>query len=292
MGLRLKFNLVRVAVFIVGFVGAGLISRQLLQDNARDEVERNAELMMESAVAVRSYTVDQIKPHLDPMLNEVFLPQTVPAYAATEAMRAIQKKYPGYSYKEATLNPTNPRDRTTDWEADIVQQFRTDAQTKEVIAERMAATGRVLYIAKPIQITNAACLACHSVPAAAPASMLKIYGEANGFGWKHNEIIGAQVVTVPMDIPIQNADRALKTFLLSLAGVFLMVFVVLNLMLSWMIVQPIRKMAQAADQISTGDFDVPEFKDSGKDEMALLGGAFNRMRRSLDKAMQMIDRGE
>lgn len=292
MGLRLKFNLVLVAVFIVGFVFAGLISRQLLQDNARAEVVRNAELMMESAVAVRSYTVDQIKPHLDPMLNEVFLPQTVPAYAATEAMRAIQKKYPGYSYKEATLNPTNPRDRTTDWEADIVHQFRTDAQTKEVIAERMAATGRVLYIAKPIQITNAACLSCHSVPAAAPASMLKIYGEANGFGWKHNEIIGAQVVTVPMDIPVQNADRALKTFLISLAGVFLMVFVVLNLMLSWMIVQPIRKMAQAADQISTGDFDVPEFKDSGKDEMALLGGAFNRMRRSLDKAMQMIDRGE
>lgn len=292
MGLRLKFNLVLVAVFIVGFVFAGLISRQLLQDNARAEVVRNAELMMESAVAVRSYTVDQIKPHLDPMLNEVFLPQTVPAYAATEAMRAIQKKYPGYSYKEATLNPTNPRDRTTDWEADIVHQFRNDAQTKEVIAERMAATGRVLYIAKPIQITNAACLSCHSVPAAAPASMLKIYGEANGFGWKHNEIIGAQVVTVPMDIPVQNADRALKTFLISLAGVFLMVFVVLNLMLSWMIVQPIRKMAQAADQISTGDFDVPEFKDSGKDEMALLGGAFNRMRRSLDKAMQMIDRGE
>lgn len=292
MGLRLKFNLVLVAVFIVGFVFAGLISRQLLQDNARAEVVRNAELMMESAVAVRSYTVDQIKPHLDPMLAEVFLPQTVPAYAATEAMRAIQKKYPGYSYKEATLNPTNPRDRTTDWEADIVHQFRNDAQTKELISERVAATGRVLYIAKPIQITNAACLACHSVPAAAPASMLKIYGEANGFGWKHNEIIGAQVVTVPMDIPIQNADRALKTFLISLAGVFLMVFVVLNLMLSWMIVQPIRKMAQAADQISTGDFDVPEFKDSGKDEMALLGGAFNRMRRSLDKAMQMIDRGE
>lgn len=292
MGLRLKFNLVLVAVFIVGFVFAGLISRQLLQDNARAEVVRNAELMMESAVAVRSYTVDQIKPHLDPMLAEVFLPQTVPAYAATEAMRAIQKKYPGYSYKEATLNPTNPRDRTTDWEADIVHQFRNDAQSKEVISERVAATGRVLYIAKPIQITNAACLACHSVPAAAPASMLKIYGEANGFGWKHNEIIGAQVVTVPMDIPIQNADRALKTFLISLAGVFLMVFVVLNLMLSWMIVQPIRKMAQAADQISTGDFDVPEFKDSGKDEMALLGGAFNRMRRSLDKAMQMIDRGE
>jgi protein-histidine pros-kinase len=291
MGLRLKFNIVLVVVFLVGFSAAGLISRQLLQTNARDEVVRNARLMMESALAVRAYTVEQIKPHLDPMLNETFLPQTVPAFAATETLHSVQKKFPGYSYKEATLNPTNPRDRTTDWEADIVNQFRQDANTKELIAEREGATGRTLYIAKPIQITNAACLACHSVPEAAPASMLKLYGESNGFGWKHNEIIGAQVVTVPMEVPILNADRALKTFLGSLAGVFVLVFVVLNVMLSWMIVQPIRKMSQAADLISTGDFDVPEFKDGGSDEVAVLGGAFNRMRRSLDKAMQMIDRG-
>ena len=292
MGLRLKFNLVLVAVFLVGFAFAGLISRQLLQDNARDEVVRNARLMMETALSVRAYTVNQVKPHLDPMLAEVFLPQTVPAYAATETLAAVQKKYPGYGYKEATLNPTNPRNRVTDWEADIVQQFRQDAQSTELISERSGATGRLLYIAKPIQIANAACLSCHSVPAAAPASMLKLYGEANGFGWKHNEIIGAQVVTVPMEIPVQNADRALKTFLISLAGVFLLVFVVLNIMLSWMIVQPIRQMAQAADQVSTGNFDVPEFSERGKDEVAVLGGAFNRMRRSLDKAMQMIDRGE
>ncbi|MDZ4075532.1 MAG: DUF3365 domain-containing protein [Hylemonella sp.] len=292
MGLRLKFNLVLIAVFLVGFAAAGVISRQLLQDNARDEVVRNARLMMETALSARSYTIGQIKPLLDPRLDEVFLPQSVSAYAATEILSAVQKKHPGYSYKEATLNPTNPRDRVTDWEADIVQQFRQDGAVKELISERSGATGRLLYIAHPIQITNAACLACHSVPAAAPASMLKIYGEANGFGWKHNEIVGAQVVTVPMEVPVQNADRALKAFLISLAGVFVLVFVVLNIMLSWMIVRPIRRMSQAADQVSTGDFNVPEFAEGGRDEVAVLGGAFNRMRRSLDKAMQMIDRGE
>jgi len=292
MGLRLKFNLVLTLVFLVGFAAAGLISRQLLQDNARDEVVRNARLLMDTALAVRAYTVDQIKPHLDPQLAEVFLPQTVPAYAATETLANIQKKYPDYGYKEATLNPTNPRDRATDWESDLVQQFRQNAQYKELISERTGATGRLLYIAKPIQISNPACLACHSVPSNAPASMIKVYGEANGFGWKHNEVIGAQVVTVPMDIPILNADRALKTFMASLAAVFAVVFVVLNVMLSWLIVRPIRRMSQAADKISTGDFDVPEFADGGKDEVAVLGSAFNRMRRSLDKAMQMIERDE
>ena len=290
MGLRLKFNLVLITVFLVGFAAASMMARQLLQENARDEVIRNARLLMDTAIAVRSYTVEQIKPQLDPQLAEVFLPQTVPAYAATETLAHVQKKYPDYSYKEATLNPTNPRDRATDWEADLVQQFRQSSDAKELISERMGATGRQLYIAKPIQISNAACLACHSVPAAAPASMLKVYGEANGFGWKHNEVIGAQVVTVPMEIAIRNADRALNTFMISLAGVFFVVFVVLNLMLSWLIVQPIRAMAGAADKISTGDFDVPEFAEKGTDEMSVLGSAFNRMRRSLDKAMQMIER--
>ncbi|MCY1164900.1 hypothetical protein D9M73_47920 [compost metagenome] len=288
MGLRLKFNLVLVVVFLAGFAAAGYITRQLLQDNAREEVLRNARLMMDTALSVRSYTVEQIKPHLDKQLEEVFLPQSVPAYAATETLNQLQKKYRDYGYKEAALNPTNPRNRATDWEADLVQQFRQNAETMELVSERNGGTGRQLYIAKPIQISNAACLQCHSVPGNAPASMIKVYGDDNGFGWKHNEIIGAQVVTVPMDIPIHNADRAFRTFMLSLAGVFAVVFVVLNVMLSWLIVRPIRRMSQSADKVSTGDFDVPEFTDGGRDEVAVLGSSFNRMRRSLEKAMQMI----
>jgi protein-histidine pros-kinase len=289
MGLRLKFNLVLIIVFLAGFAAAGFISRQLLQQNARDEVVRNARLMMETAISVRTYTVTQIAPHLIKQLEEVFLPQTVPAYAATEAILQLQKKYPDYSYKEATLNPTNPRDRAADWEADLVQQFRQHADTQEIVSERQAATGRALFIAKPIQITNAACLQCHNTAGVAPPTMVKIYGDANGFGWKHMEIVGAQIVTVPMAIPIQNADRALVTFMASLAAVFGVVFIALNLMLSWLIVQPIRAMSLAADKVSTGDFNVPEFGEKGRDEMSVLGSSFNRMRRSLEKAMQMIE---
>ena len=288
MGLRLKFNLVLVVVFIAGFAAAGFISRQLLQENARDEVVRDARLMMEAAGAVRSYTVDQIRPHLIKQLDEVFLPQTVPAYAATETINTLRKTYRDYSYKEATLNPTNPRDRTVDWEADVVNKFRNNASIKEIVAERQTSLGRSLFIAKPIQISNAACLQCHTTAEMAPPTMVKIYGEANGFGWKHNEIIGAQLVSVPMEVPFRKAEAAFNTFMISLAAVFVTVFVVLNVMLSWLIVRPIRRMSQSADRISTGDFDEPEFSEKGKDEVAVLGSSFNRMRRSLEKAMQMI----
>src|SRR5262249_28467961 len=124
---------------------------------------------------------------------------------------------------------------------------------------------------------------------AAPAPMIKLYGPSNGFGWKLNDVVGAQVVSVPMTLPIRNAERAFFTFMGSLTAVFALVFIVLNVMLSRMIVQPIARMSKAADQVSTGNFDLPELPEAGRDEVAVLGRAFNRMRRSLQKALQMIE---
>jgi protein-histidine pros-kinase len=92
-----------------------------------------------------------------------------------------------------------------------------------------------------------------------------------------------------MSIPIENANRAFYTFIGSLAGVFVVLFIILNVMLSFLIVRPITQMSGAADKISTGDMDIPELADSGRDEVALLARSFNRMRRSLEKAITLID---
>lgn len=174
------------------------------------------------------------------------------------------------------------------WENDIIRVFRDKPDTGEIVGERDTPTGRALYIARPIQIKNPACLACHSTPDAAPATMLKLYGTANGFGWKPNEIVGAQIVSVPMAVPVGNARHAFLTFMGSLAAVFALAFVALNVMLTRIIVRPVARMSQAADQISVGNFEVPEFAETGRDEIAQLGRAFNRMRRSLQTAMKMI----
>jgi protein-histidine pros-kinase len=98
------------------------------------------------------------------------------------------------------------------------------------------------------------------------------------------------MVSVPMALPIKNADDAFKVFMGSLAAIFVVTFLVLNLMLSLMILRPITRMSAAADKISTGDFNVPEFGAGGKDEIGRLGTSFNRMRRSLQKALKLIER--
>lgn len=289
MKLRVKFNLVLITIFLIGFAAVAVVSYHLLQKNARDEVLRDAGLIMESALSVRKYTVDQIRPELNKIKNSIFLPQTVPAYAATEVIAELRKKHQDYGYKEATLNPTNPRDRATDWEADIITRFRQGDDSTEIIAERDTPTGRQLYIARPIRIINEACLQCHTTAESSPPDMVKVYGPANGFGWKMNEVIGAQVVTVPMDVPKRNADQAFITFMSSFALIFAIIFIALNIMLGMLVVRPIRRLSEAADKISTGDFSEPEFSEKGHDEMSILSSSFNRMRRSLEKAMQMIE---
>ena len=290
MGLRLKFNIVLVLVFAAGIGVSAFVSQKLLQENAKEDVLHSAGLMMEAALSIRGYTVQQVKPHLEDKLQAVFLPQSVPAYSATEIFNSLRKKYPDYSYKEATLNPTNPRDRAVEWEADIVNAFRADPNKTEAMGERMAASGPQLYLARPIQIKDPACLACHTTAETAPASMVKLYGPSNGFGWKHMEIIGAQIVSVPMALAQRNAQEAFRAFLYSLTAIFAVAFVVLNVMLSLMIIRPISRMAAAADKVSTGDFEVPEFTGKGGDEIAALGVSFNRMRRSLQKALKLIER--
>jgi len=288
MGLRLKFNLVLLVVFILGLGVSAYVSYELLQRNARDEVLRSAGLMMEAALSMRAYTVGHVRPNLR-VVEDEFLPQSVPAFGATEIMRQLRKTHPDYTYKEAALNPTNPRNRATEWEVDIINDFRNFTEHKEISGARLTPSGPSLYLARPFTIKDGACLSCHTNADSAPPAMVKVYGPSNGYGWKLGEVIGAQIVSVPMAVPIEKAHHTFLVFMGSLATVFALVFVILNAMLSLLIVRPMRRMAAAADKISVGAFDIPELPARGKDEVALLAKSFNRMRRSLEKALRLIE---
>lgn len=289
MRLRLKFNLVLIVVFAIGFVAAGLISHRLLQENAREEVLKSAGLIMESALSVRKYTVEQIRPRLEQLPADVFHPQTVPAYAATEVFEELRKKLVDYSYKEATLNPTNPRDRAVGWEVDVVNQFRGNAELKEVIGQRDTPGGPSLFLAKPLRITNPACLQCHSSVEAAPKTMIDKYGPANGFGWNFNEVVGAQVISVPLALPLQRAEKSFNVFIGSLIGVFVVVGIVLNLMIWLVVVRPVTRLSELADRVSQGDLNAPDFPAGGGDEIGVLAQSFSRMRTSVVQAMKMLE---
>jgi protein-histidine pros-kinase len=288
MKLLLKVNIVLAIVFLIGLAASYSVVQRLLLQNARLEIQGNARIMMESAMAVRAYTASQIKPLLDTQMRYHFLPQSVPSYSATEYFNNLRTNFPEYAYKEATLNPTNPRDRAVDWEVDVVNHFREDAAAKELIGERQGATGRTLYLARPLRIVEPECLVCHSSVDVAPPTMIDRYGNANGFGWQLKDVIGAQIVSIPYEVPLKRANTTLKSFVYLLVALFLFLFVIINVLLVALVVRPVRKLAAIADQVSLGTMDAPEFPTKGTDEIAALGRSFNRMRRSLVEALNLL----
>jgi HAMP domain-containing protein len=289
MKLLSKFSAIFALVFGGGLIVAALLSYRFLQEDARDQVIQQAQLMMRSMNAARNYTTGQIRPLLETLQvhQRSFLPQTVPAYAATESFGYLRKAYPDYEYKEATLNPTNLRDRAVDWEADIINSFRNHPERTEFSGERQAATGPSLFLARPIR-ADAPCLQCHELPREAPPAMIRHYGPNNGFGWKLGEVVGAQIVSVPMSVPLRMARQGLQSLLLYLVVVFFLSLMVLNLVLYLTIAKPVARLSVMADKISLGELEIPDLPVKGHDEISQLAGSFNRMRRSLVQAMKLL----
>ncbi len=313
MRLLAKFSLIFVVVFGLGLGAASYLFFGLLQRNARDQVLYNAQLMMDTALAMRSYTIHQVKPAIadsveqrakgdkeDDVFRElcakrgfavkrVFRPQTVPAFSATELFMELRKKYPDYTYKEATLNPTNPRNKALDWEEDLIKMFKQHPDVKMFDGERQTPYGRSLFLAKPLVVSDKACLECHSTPSVAPKEMIQLYGPNNGFGWSEGDILTAQIVSVPVSVPVEMADHAFRRLVLSLVMVGVLTLIVLDALLYVTVIRPVSRFATRADEISKGQLDVPELPVRGRDEISVLAAAFNRMHRSVTAAMRMLE---
>lgn len=309
MRLLAKFSVIFAVVFGLGLVAAAVLFHSSLQRSAREQVLYQAQIMMDTALAMRTYTTEQVRPVLNDLAQpynaqandaisricareaasrRVFRPQIVPAFAATEVFNYLRKKYPDYFYKEASLNPTNPRNRVVDWEEDILNVFRNRPDLMLLDGERMTPLGKSLFLAKPMR-AGKSCLECHTTPAEAPQEMVKLYGPANGFGWKENEIIAAQIVSVPVSLPVEMANRSFRRLLVSLVVVGIVTLLVLDMLLYFTVVRPVSRFARRADEISKGQMDVPELPVKGHDEISILAASFNRMHRSLAAAMKMLE---
>ncbi len=294
-----KLNLLLGAILIVLTLTLGTLLSIILQNYAEDIVAEQALLLIETMNSVRHYTNTQVNPELAPRLETepLFLPQTVPAYSAREIFEhlRINDKYNQFFYKEATLNPTNLRDKADRFETEIVQSFRqSDESPKQNITDpqqqgfRATSAGDFFYIARPLAIKEESCLQCHGDPQDAPASQIATYGKNNGFGWQLNEIVGAQIISVPASKVVKQAQN-LCWLVMGQVIIFLFLgIVVINLFLKFMITDPINKISFLSKKLSTGDFNV-KFEKKSNDEIGILAGSLNRLQLSLKMAMEMIE---
>ncbi|WP_201829414.1 c-type heme family protein [Microvirga zambiensis] len=290
MGLRLKFNIILAVCYLLGLSLSIYPFYQISRREAMEQLQSQIDVLRAQALSIRRYTSEEIQPLLAEHSSIQFLPQTVPSFSAQTAFRNFRGFYPQFFYKEAALNPTNPADLARDWERELIEKLRANPElTKDVSFQTI--NNRSHYTATyPLVIRDESCLTCHSTPDRAPTSMVALYGNKNGFGWKLNETIGAQIISVPMDIAEGSIWRNLGLFVGTSSLIFLVLLVLLNVLLNRYVISPVTRMAKTAEAVSMGDASVAEFEYPGSDEIASLSRSFNRMRRSLDSALKMLEK--
>jgi len=290
--LRKQLTITLSAIFALSILVAVLLLNQLFGLQARSLIDQRSSFFMDAMLAVREYTSKDVNPIVAP-LNEgtgAFRPESVPSYSAQTVFSYLKAKpeYREYSYREAALNPTNLRDKADSFETGVIERFRNEPSLTTLAGEKNTPLGPMHFVARPIKITKESCLVCHSTPARAPASQLLTYGDSSGFGWKLNEIVGAQIVTVPQKAVFEAKDRSLFTTALLFVIAFVTVGLITNSVLNQLILRPMREISRKAEEASVTPATVSFDERSRSDEIGLLARSFERMKQSLAISMQML----
>ena len=289
IGTKVTLNL--IIVFVIGLLMSGIALSNVLDRKAEDEVNSKAVALMEMNNAIRNYTNERVQPLLMPKVEvqDKFIPEAIPAFSVREIFEYFRSnpEYTSFLYKDATLDPTNLRDKADNFETKIVKQFRQQPDTNTLSGYRTFSGTKLYYTARPFAIKNESCLRCHSTPEKAPKSQLATYGTENGFGWKLNQVLGTQIVYVPAEEIFDNARNSIILIMGIVAMVFAFVVLLMNLLLKRIVLQRIKRISKVAEQVSVGDMDA-SFGRQNKDEIGDLAEAFNRMKYSLEIAINML----
>ena len=280
-----------ILAFLISIAVSGLFLSSAMNKKAESEIQTRADMLSHMMNAVRSYTSLHVSPKLQQRLftEQQFISETVPAFSARIIFNSFREDpaFADFRYKEATLNPTSPHDQADAFESGLVAKFRADPSIKMLSGFRELNGRNLFYTARPLAITKASCLQCHSTPQAAPKSLVATYGDKHGFGWKLGEVVSAQTIYVPSDEIFAQGHQ----YLLWSMSIFFGVFAVGTTLLIWQIrrtiVIPIQRLTAAARAIGTGSatreqmavFDQPQMQQLARrgDEPGELARSFQSM---------------
>lgn len=251
-----KFSILLTIVFMLGAVIGGFALWQVLQNKAEAEVAARGAVLLETMNAVRNYTSD----HIDPLLKmgtteqQPFVPEMVPAFSAREVFEHLRldRKFEGFFYKEAAVNPTSVRDQADSFENDLLKLMQQDSK-QEYSAFRTREDEQVYYIARPMRVTSEHCLTCHGDPKDAPPGQLAKYGSEKGFDWKVNDVIAAQIVYVPAGEVLKAATRSFAIAAGGMIATLALVLIVVNILLHRDIIQPVGVLGALARKLSADE---------------------------------------
>jgi signal transduction histidine kinase/FixJ family two-component response regulator len=286
-----KFTLLLTAVFLGGILLSGITLQAIVQREAEDNITTRAEILTQAIDSVRIYTTSNIQPLMGDRFTpqQPFIREIVPAFAAREVFGSFRTRpeYKNFFYKEAAINPTNPKDLADEFETELLQQFRSQDKLTILSGYRTTAAEKLFYISRPLRVSRASCLECHGNPASAPKNMLLSYGNRGGFGWHLGEVVAAQTIYVPAKEVFDRVRNNLTIVTIVFIAIFYGVVLLISRFFEGTVIDPLKQLTAIARQVSLGNmtidrlaqFDRPQIVRVARryDEMGVLARAFQEM---------------
>jgi methyl-accepting chemotaxis protein len=286
MSIRKRLFVILALVYIVSMVGAIAGGYYILERESLREAKEKVELFTSVMSANQEFMATSVRPDLMDLLPDTYFPEaTVGIVMMDEAAKIIREEYPEYIFKIASPNPLDRENLSDSFENSIIASF--DNGDFDKWEGSIFKTGKHFYAtAVPIEARKS-CIWCHDTPATADPEMVETYGTQSGYGYKVGDIVGGRFIYVSMDKADAITLKKLAMFGGGLSLLFLIAMLVIDRTVINTIVKPIEEIVAVAEEISRGKMD-REFEVKGNDEIKLLADAFNRMRVSLAKAMDIL----
>jgi HAMP domain-containing protein len=286
MSIRKRLMVILSLVYIISMVGAIAGGYFVLDRDSLREAKEKTELFTTVMSANQKFMSRNVRPEIMDLLPDTYFPEaTVGIVMMGETASLIQEEYPEYIFKVASPNPLNQDNRSDSFENSIIAGF-DNGDFEEWAGPVNKAGERFYATAVPIEARKS-CIWCHDTPEVAHPDMVEEYGTDSGYGYEVGDVVGGRFVYVSMTASDAITMQKLALFGGGISLLFLIAMLLIDRIIISTVVKPIEEIVEIAVDISRGKMD-REFNVKGNDEIKLLADAFNRMKVSLAKAMDIL----
>ncbi len=291
--IRWKISLPVLIFGIIAGLGTGYYTYHTEVQTAIKTTEEKVDTAINFSESSREYVRKTLRPIISDFLarakgcvqEDFILEAQSSSFFTASIFNMVNEKMPDFKLRQVAYNPINPKNNPTPEEAKIINFMRA-SNTKEYSGV-IESNGQRYFVSAFGKVAEAGCMQCHSTREAMPKSLVAKYNPQYDPNWKVGELVGAVIVSVPFETIILKAQLNGLVRGLGVFGIFLAITLFIILALDRLVFKPIEELQRKAEEIAKGNVDEP-IEVKSDDEIGKLAEAFERMRVSIKKVMDLL----
>ncbi len=291
--IKWKVSLPILLLGLISGLAVGFYSYENTISTAVDTSREKIKTAMTFTQASRGYVRNTLRPKMYNLLErargclqeDFVLEAMSSSFFTASIFKKVSEDMPNFSLRQVAFNPLNPKDNPDALEAKIIAFLRSSGQ-KEYYGIVNYKDERYFLYASAV-IPDASCLTCHGQVQNMPKVIQDLYKPERDLNWEVGKVQGAVMVFVPFESTILKAqlDGTYKGVGIFFVFLLLALFVIFSF--ERLVFNPISKLERKAEEIAKGNVDEP-IEVKSDDEIGRLAEAFERMRVSIKKVMDLL----